>query len=74
MVDRSKEPTVAGPVLDVGVVLIVGDYMLRQVVLKPIRSIQGGAEDIARDDYSRRIQVEGAKEFQRLAANVNEIG
>ncbi|MGD8698307.1 MAG: ATP-binding protein [Gemmatimonadales bacterium] len=60
-------------VVDVGLLLIVGDYLLRQVVLNPIRSIQHGAEAIARDDYSRRIQVEGAKEFQRLAANVNEI-
>lgn len=61
-------------VLDVGVFLIVGDYVLRQVVLSPIRSIQHGAEAIARDDYSHRIQVEGAREFRRLAANVNEIG
>lgn len=60
--------------LDVGIFLIVGDYVLRQVVLSPVRSIQSGAEAISRDDYSHRIQVEGAKEFRRLAANVNEIG
>lgn len=60
-------------VLDVAVVLIVGDYLLRQVVLNPIRSIQHGAEAISRDDYTQRIEVEGAKEFRRLAANVNEV-
>jgi signal transduction histidine kinase len=60
-------------VLDVALVLIVGDYLLRQVVLNPIRSIQYGAEAIARDDYTQRIEVEGAKEFRRLSANVNEV-
>jgi two-component system NtrC family sensor kinase len=60
--------------LDVLLFLVVGDFVLRQVVLGPVRSIQRGAEAISRDDYSHRIQVEGAKEFQRLAANVNEIG
>ncbi len=60
-------------VLDVALVLVVGDYLLRQVVLSPIGSIQYGAEAIARDDYTQRIEVEGAKEFRRLAANVNEI-
>jgi signal transduction histidine kinase len=60
-------------VIDVGTFLILGDYLLRQMVLKPVRAIVHGAEAIAREDYSRRIRVEGAQELQRLAASVNEM-
>ncbi len=60
-------------VLDVGLLLFLGDYLLRQVILKPLRAIVTGAEAIARDDYSQRIQVEGGMELARLAAAVNEL-
>jgi signal transduction histidine kinase len=60
--------------LDVALFLALGDYLLRQMVLKPVQAIVQGAEAIAGDDYSRRADVEGAREFQRLAASVNEIG
>jgi two-component system NtrC family sensor kinase len=59
--------------IDLGVFLLVGDYLLRQMVLRPVKAIVRGAEAIARDDYSRTIRVEGAREFERLAVNVNEI-
>ncbi len=61
-------------VIDVGLLLLLGDYLLRQVILKPLRAIVTGAEAIARDDYSQRIQVEGGAELTRLAAAVNELG
>jgi signal transduction histidine kinase len=60
--------------VDVAGLLVLGDYLLRQMVLRPMDSIVRGAEAIARDDYSRRISLEGAGEFQRLAELVNEVG
>ena len=59
--------------LDVLTFLAFGDYLLRQTVLKPIRATVHGAEAIAREDYSRRIRVEGAPELERLAVAINEI-
>ncbi len=60
-------------VLDAGFFVLVGDYLLRQTVLKPMASIALGAEAIARDDFSRRLEGDGAGEFRRLAASVNEL-
>lgn len=59
--------------LDLGIFLILGDVLLRQMVLKPVRAIVNGAEAIAREDFSRRIRVEGARELERLAISVNEM-
>ncbi len=60
-------------VIDVGLLLLLGDFLLRHMVLKPLRAIVTAAEAIARDDYSQRIQVEGGTELARLAAAVNEL-
>jgi signal transduction histidine kinase len=60
-------------VLDIGIFLLFGDFLLRQMVLKPVKAIVHGAEAIAREDYSRRIRVEGSKELEVLAESVNEI-
>jgi signal transduction histidine kinase len=59
--------------LDLAAFLVFGDYLLRQMVLKPVRAIVRGAEAIAGDDYTRRIAAEGAREFESLATSVNEI-
>jgi two-component system NtrC family sensor kinase len=59
--------------VDVVAFLLFGDYLLRQMVLKPVKTIVQGAEAIAREDYSRRIRVDGAQELGRLAASVNEL-
>ena len=60
-------------VVDVGVFVIFGDYLLRQMVLKPVTTIVEGAEAIAAGDYTRRIEVRGAQELERVAASVNEM-
>lgn len=59
--------------IDVGVFLLLGDFLMRFMVLKPVRAIVDGAEAIAREDFSRRIRVQGARELERLAASVNEM-
>lgn len=59
--------------LDVGVFVLFGDYLLRQMVLRPVNTIVDGAESIASGDYSGRIEVEGAHELQRVATSVNEM-
>jgi signal transduction histidine kinase len=59
--------------VDVLTFLAFGVYLLRQIIVKPIRALVRGAEAIAREDYSSRIQVEGAPELERLAVAINEI-
>lgn len=59
--------------VDVLVFFLYGDYLLRQMILKPVRALVRGAEAIAREDYSRPIQVDAAPELERLAAVINEI-
>ncbi len=59
--------------LDVGVFVLFGDYLLRQMVLRPVNTIVDGAEAIAGGDYSRRIEVGGAQELERVSASVNEM-
>ncbi len=59
--------------LDVGVFVIFGDYLLRQMVLRPVTTIVEGAEAIAAGDYSCRIEVGGPEELERVAASVNEM-
>ncbi len=60
-------------VLDLAVFFLFGQQILRLLVLRPVNAIVDGADAIAREDYSRRIRVDGAKEFARLALSVNEI-
>lgn len=59
--------------VDVGIFLVFGDYVLRQLVLQPVKTIVDGAEAIAQGEYSRRIRVRGARELERTAASVNEM-
>ncbi len=60
-------------VVDVVIFAVFGNYVLRQVILRPVRALLHGSEAIAREDYSRRIQLDGAPELKRLAAAINEI-
>jgi len=59
--------------VDAAAFLLFGDYLLRQLVLRPIRAIVHGAEAIARGDYSHRIRAGGSAELRRLAVSVNEL-
>ncbi|NIR46550.1 MAG: HAMP domain-containing protein [Gemmatimonadetes bacterium] len=60
-------------VADLVIFLVYGDYLLRQMILKPVRAIVQGAEAISREDYSRRIQIDAAPELEHLAAVINDI-
>lgn len=60
-------------VADSALLLLAGDYLLRQMVIKPVGAIVDGAEAIAAGDYTRRVRVEGAEDFERMAASVNEM-
>jgi len=59
-------------VADIALFVVIGDYLLKQTIIKPMGAIVEGAEAIARDDYTRPIRVKGTQEFERLAASVNE--
>lgn len=57
----------------VGLFLLFGDYVMRQLLLEPLKTIVEGGEAIARGEYSRRIRVEGAHELERAATSMNEM-
>jgi signal transduction histidine kinase len=59
--------------VDVVLFVVFGNYVLRQIILKPVRALLHGSEAIAREDYSKRIRLDGAPELTRLAAAINEI-
>lgn len=59
--------------LDVALFVFFGDYLLRQTVLRPMNTIVEGAEAIAAGDYSRRIEIRGVRELERVAGSVNEM-
>ncbi len=60
-------------VVDIALFVLIGDYLLKQTVVRPMAAVVDGAEAIARDDYTRPIRVAGAREFERLASSVNEV-
>ncbi len=70
---RSALTLLAIVLVDVGILLLFGDYFLRQVILGPVKAIVEGGEAIAKGEFSRRIRVEGAEELERVAASVNEM-
>ncbi len=57
--------------VDVVVVLIYGDYRLRDLFVKPVGTMVKQAEAIAAGQYDRRLEPCGADELTRLAESVN---
>lgn len=60
-------------VLDVAAFLAFGDFLFRQLILRPLGAILHGAERIAGGEYAHRVRVAGSAELRRLAVIVNEL-
>lgn len=59
--------------VDVGVLLVFGDYLLRRLVLEPVEEMAAGAEQIAGGDHEHRLAPSGPTELRRLARSVNRM-
>jgi signal transduction histidine kinase len=76
---RTPSPQVLIPslltviVADVILVLLVGDYRLRRMFVRPVGDMMEEAESIAAGEYDRRLVPAGADELQRLAESVNRM-
>lgn len=59
--------------LDTGLIVLFGVFLLRKRVLDQVDRMVSAAESIAGGDDSRRLEVQGPDEFQRLAGSVNRM-
>lgn len=60
-------------VVDVTVLVVFGDYLLRRLVTRPVERMVDGAEAIAAGVEGRRIEPAGSAELRRLARSVNRM-
>ncbi|MFV1988049.1 MAG: sensor histidine kinase [Gemmatimonadota bacterium] len=76
---RTPSPQVLIPslltviVADVVLVLLVGDFRLRRLFVRPVNDMMEEAEAIASGKYDRRLVPDGADELRRLAESVNRM-
>lgn len=59
--------------VDVAVLLLFGDYMLRSLVVRPVRRMAERAERIADGEHEVRLEPRGSSELRRLAVSVNRM-
>lgn len=59
--------------VDIAVVVVFGDYLLRHLVLQPVDRMLEASERIAAGDNSVRLQVGGTDELRRLSESVNRM-
>lgn len=59
--------------LDVLVVLMLGDYLLQRMLVQPVARMVVEAESIAAGDTSRRLEEHGPEELGWLARSVNRM-
>ncbi len=59
--------------VDIAVLLLFGDYLLRHLVLQPVDRMLEASERIAAGDDSVRLEVSGADELRRLSESVNRM-
>lgn len=59
--------------VDVAVLVVFGDYLLRHQFVKPLARMVDEAEAIAAGDHDRRLEEAGSRELRRLASSVNRM-
>ena len=59
--------------VDVAVLAMFGDFLLRRLVLEPIDRMVEGAERIAGGDEAWRVESSGSEELRRLSESVNQM-
>lgn len=60
-------------VVDVAVLLLFGDHMLRSLVVRPVRRMARRARRIADGEHEVRLELRGSAEMRRLAGSVNRM-
>lgn len=59
--------------VEVGVLVLFADYLLRRKFVEPLRRMVEDAEAIAAGDHGHRLEAGGPAELRRLARSVNEM-
>jgi signal transduction histidine kinase len=59
--------------VDVAVLAMFGNFLLRRLVLEPIDRMVEGAERIAGGDEGWRVEASGSEELRRLSESVNQM-
>ncbi len=59
--------------IDIGVLLLFGDYVLKRLVLRPIDRMVEGSGKIAAGDDGLRLDTDGAAELRSLSESVNDM-
>jgi len=59
--------------VDVAVLAMFGNFLLRRLVLDPIDRMVEGAERIAGGDEGWRVEASGSEELRRLSESVNQM-
>lgn len=59
--------------VDVAILLLFGDHMLRNLVVRPVRRMARRAQRIAEGDHEVRLEPRGSAEMRRLARSVNRM-
>lgn len=52
---------------------ILGQFLVRRWVLKPVQRLREAAEHIGRGDFAHRVEVSGSDEMAQLAGEVNHM-
>lgn len=56
---------------EVGILVLFGDYLLRELLLEPLNRMVHDAERIARGDHRHRLDPRGPDELRRFADSLN---
>jgi len=59
--------------VEVGVLVLFADFLLRRLFVEPLHAMVEDAERIAGGDHGHRMNVDGPRELRRLARSVNEM-
>jgi hypothetical protein len=59
--------------IDIAVLAMFGNFLLRRLVLEPIDRMVEGAERIAGGDEGWRVEASGSEELRRLSESVNQM-
>ena len=59
--------------VEVAVLVLFADYLLRRKFVEPLRRMVEDAERIAGGDHGHRLEAGGPREMRRLARSVNEM-
>ena len=60
-------------VVDIAVVLVFGDYLLKRLMLDPIDRMVNGTRRVSAGEVGVRLPIDGSEELRSLSASINEM-